>query len=154
MPELTLDLFSSNTIRPGSIGCRAEVAATMSNAMKIAASNGISREEIAVRMSAFLGEKINVGSLNGFAAPSHTSQASQIGAPVRDISFIRAMAFDAAIESDVLLNLFADKIGGRRVISCDDEALLEWAKLHQAEKALSERKKLLEAAMKIKGGRK
>jgi len=154
MPDFTLDLFSQNNIRPGSIGCRAEIAATMVEAMKHAANKGISREEIAARMSNFLGEKISVGSLNGFVAPSHTSQAATSGQPVRDISYMRAMAFDAAVEDDVLLGLFSDKMGGRKIINSDDYALLEWAKLHQQEKALNERKKLLEATMKLSGGRK
>jgi len=36
----------------------------------------------------------------------------------------------------------------------DDAALLEWARLHQEEKALSERKRALEAVMKLKGAMK
>jgi len=154
MPDLTLDLFTTNTTMPGSLGCRAEVSATMAEAMKRAAEHGISREEIAARMSGYLGERISVGTLNGFVAPSHTSQAEQRGAPVRDISFMRAMAFDAAVEEDVLLSLFCRKRGDRIAVNNGDAALLEWARLHHEEKALSERKKLLEAAMKVKGGRK
>lgn len=152
--NLTFDLFAPSTTRPGAMGCRAEIAATMADAMKRAASKGIVREEIAARMSIYLGEKINVGTLNGFVAPSHTSQAAERGAPTRDISFMRAMAFDAAVEEDVLIELFANKRGARRVVSSEDAALLEWAKLHQQEKELAERKRLLEAAMKLKGGRK
>lgn len=150
MPNLTLDLFSSNTARHGSLGCRAEVAAAMVEAMKLAAARNIDREEIASRMSVYLGEKISAGTLNGYCAPSHTSQAADNGQPARDISFMRAMAFDAAVEEDVLLGLYADKIGGRRVVSGDDAALLEWARLHHQEKELSERKKALEMVMKLK----
>lgn len=149
MNFLTLNLFSSNANRPGSFGCRAEVAATMAAAMKRAAERGISREEIAARMSVYLGEKINVGTLNGFAAPSHTSHAAERGAPTRDISFLRAMAFDAAVEEDALIELFANKRGARKVVNSDDAALLEWAILHRQEKELAERKRLLEAAMKL-----
>src|SRR5450759_4049212 len=151
MPDLTLDLFASNVTRPGSLGCRAEVSATMAEAMKRAAEQGVSREEIAARMSGYLGEKISVGTLNGYTAPSHTSQAEQRGAPVRDISYMRAMAFDAAVESDELLGLFCRKRGDRSTISNEDAALLEWARLHQEEKALGERKRQLEAVMKVKG---
>jgi hypothetical protein len=150
----TLDLFTHNATRHGSLGCRAEIAAAMADAMKRALSQGVSREEVATRMSAYLGEKISVGTLNGYTAPSHTSQAEAHGQPARDISFMRAMAFDAAVEEDVLIVLFADKIGGRRVVSSEDAALLEWAQLHRQEKELAERKKALEAVFKLKGGRK
>lgn len=150
----TLDLFSQNITRPGSLGCIAEVAAAMVDAMKRAAERGISREEIASRMSAYLGEKVSVGTLNGYAAPSHTVQATERGVPERHISFMRAMAFDAAIEEDTLLGLFAGKRGNRRVVSSEDAALLEWAHLHRQEKELAERKKALEAVFKLKGDRK
>lgn len=123
----------------------------MADAMKRAAERGISREEIASRMSVYLGEKIGAGTLNGYAAPSHTVQAAERGVPERHISFMRAMAFDAAVEQDVLMGLFADKIGGRRVISSEDAALLEWAHLHRQERELAERKKALEAVFKLKG---
>lgn len=154
MPDLTLDLFSSNVTRPGSLGCRAEVAATMVEAIKRATDRGINREDIAARMSIYLGEKISVGTLNGYTAPSHTSQAANNGQPARDISFMRAMAFDAAVEEDVLLDLFANKRNGRKVVSSEDATLLEWARLNQQEKELGERKRLLEAVLKVKGGRK
>jgi hypothetical protein len=150
----TLDLFAPSATRPGSLGCIAEIAATMADAMKRAAERGISREEIASRMSIYLGEKISAGTLNGYAAPSHTSQAAERGVPERHINFERAMAFDAAVEEDVLLGLFAEKRGGRRVVSSEDAALLEWAHLHRQEKELAERKKALEAVFKLKGGRK
>lgn len=152
--DSTLDLFSTNATRPGSMGCRAEIAATMADSMKRAVARGVSREEIAARMSTFLGEKINLGTLNGYSAPSHTSQAEENGQPTRDISFMRAMAFDAAVEEDALLGLFANKRGERRVVSSNDAALLEWARLHQEEKALAERKRALEAVMKMKGAAK
>lgn len=150
----TLSLFTPSTNRPGSMGCRAEIAATLSDAMKRAANKGITREEIAARMGTFLGEKISVATLNGYSSQSHTALAADNGEPARDISFMRAMAFDAAVEEDVLMGLFSDKRGGRCVVSGEDAALLEWARLHQEEKALVEKKRALEAVMKIKGGRK
>lgn len=122
--------------------------------MKRAAERGISREEIASRMSAYLGEKIGVATLNGYSSQSHTAQAAESGEPARDISLMRAMAFDAAVEEDVLIGMFAEKRGGRRLVSSEDTALLEWAHLHRQEKALAERKKALEAVMKLKEGRK
>lgn len=154
MKDTTLDLFSSNQVRPGSLGCPAEVMATIAGAMKRAAARGISREEIASRMSEYLGEKISVATINGFTAPSHTVHAGERGVPERRISMMQAMAFDAAVEEDALIGLYAGKLGGRAIISQEDQQLLEWAKLHREEKALAERKKELEAVMKSKGGRK
>lgn len=140
----TLDLFTTAATRPGSLGCHSEITAALADAMKRAAERGISREEIASRMSAFLGEKIGIATLNGYAAQSHSD---------REIPLARAMAFDAAVEEDALLGLFAEKRGNRRVVSSEDAALLEWAHLHRQEKELAERKKALEAVFKLKGGR-
>ena len=150
----SLDLFAPAAVRPGSMGCRAEIAATLSEAMKRAAGKGMTREEIAARMGTVLGEKISVATLNGYSSQSHTAQAAENGEPARDISFMRAMAFDAAVEEDVLMGLFAEKLGGRRVVSSEDAALLEWARLHHQEKELGERKRMLEAVLKVKGSRK
>lgn len=149
MDTLTLNLFGQNTTRPGSLGCVAEIAATLSGAMARVAERGISREEIASRMSLYLGEKISVGTLNGYAAPSHTSQAAERGVPERHISLARAMAFDAAVDEDALLGLFCDKRGGRQPVSRPDAALLECAKLQRQEKELAERRKALEAAIRL-----
>lgn len=147
----SLDLFAPSAIRAGSLGCRAETAAAMADALGRAAARGITREEIASRMSAYLGEKISVATINGYTAPSHTSQAAENGQSARDISLIRAMAFDGAVEEDALLGLFAEKLGNRRVVTDADAALLEWAKLHRQEKELAERRKALEAVLKAKG---
>ncbi|MEW6314748.1 MAG: hypothetical protein AB1513_12050 [Pseudomonadota bacterium] len=149
----SFDLFAPASTRPGSLGCRTEIAAALSESMRRAAERGITREEIASRMSIFLGERISVATLNGYSAQSHTTKAVERGEPARDITLVRAMAFDAAVEEDVLLGLFTSKRGSRRVVSNEDAALLEWAKLHRQEKELAERKKALEAVMKIKGGK-
>lgn len=141
----TLDLFTPPTTRPGSLGCHGEITAALADAMRHAAERGIGREEIASRMSAYLGEKIGVATLNGYAAQSHAD---------REIPLARAMAFDAAVEEDVLLGLFCSKRGNRRAVSSEDAALLEWAHLHRQEKELAERKKALEAVFKLKGERK
>lgn len=138
--RLTLDLFACET-RPGSLGCAIEVAATIADALDRArAESNISRQQIADRMSHHLGERMSVNMINNYASQSHE----------HEISLRRAMAFDAALESDVLLNLWAAKRGGRRVISQDDAALLEWARLHHQEKQLAERRRLLEAQIKAR----
>lgn len=143
---LSLDLFADVPERPGGLGCRVEIAATMADALKASATHGIDREAIAERMAFHLGEKFNPATLNGYTAPSHTERAEQ----PRDISLLRAMAFDAAIGRDVLLSLFARKRGDRRVITADEAAYIELGRIHQQEKELAERKRALQLMLKVK----
>lgn len=132
------DLFATETERPGALGCQVEIAACMAVAMERARERGLTRERIAERMGYLLGEKISLATLNGYVAPSHQD---------REISFKRAMAFDAALGEDVLLGLFALKAGRRQIVSKDDIDLLEWARLHQEERQLAARKRALEAVL-------
>ena len=141
----TPDLFADAPDLPGTLGCGIEIAATMVEALELARKRGMSRETVTARMGFHLGEKFSEATLNGYCAQSHGD---------REIPLKRAMAFDAALGEDVLLSLYTRKRGGRVVITEDDAALLEWARLHQEEKALSERKRALEAVMKLKGARK
>lgn len=139
----TANLFDEPAGRPGEMGCAIEIAATMGEALDRAKrERGLSREEVASRMAWHLGEKFGVATLNGYCASSHED---------REPSLRRAMAFDAALGADVLLGLYARKRGERMVLSSHDAALLEWARLHQQEKAISERKRALESAFN-KGG--
>jgi hypothetical protein len=132
------DLFGNEAERPGALGCQVEISACMAVAMERARERGLTREHIAERMSYLLGEKISLATLNGYVAPSHQD---------REISFKRAMAFDAALGEDVLLGLFALKAGRRQVVTQDDIDLLEWARLHQEERQLAARKRALEAVL-------
>lgn len=141
----SLDLFTQSDERAGTLACGIEIAATINEALDKAKAHGVTREEVAVRMSYHLGEKFGVPTLEGYAAESHKD---------RHISLVRAMAFDAALGADVLLGLYARKRGERAIVSRDDAELLEWARLHREEKALAERKRALEAVMKLKGVRK
>lgn len=141
---LTGSLFDQEPQRPGTMGCRIEIAATMSEALERARKNGVTRERVAADMAYHLGEKFSVATLNGYTAPSHSE---------RDISLVRAMAFDAAIGEDVLLGLYAQKRGDRRVITADEAAYIELGRIHQEEKDLAERKRVLQVILKNKGGR-
>lgn len=141
----TPDLFADAPERPGTLGCGIEIAATMTEALEKARKNGLTRGDAAARMSFHLGEKFSEATLDGYCAQSHND---------REITLKRAMAFDAALGNDALLSLYTRKRGGRVVMTEDDAALLEWAQLHQEEKALSERKRALEAVLKLKGARK
>jgi len=138
------DLFGNEAEHPGALGCQVEISACMAVAMERARERGLTRERIAERMSYLLGEKISLATLNGYVAPSHQD---------REISFKRAMAFDAALGEDVLLRLFADKRGGRHVVNAVDVDLLTWARLHHEERQLVARKKALEAVLMSRGGK-
>lgn len=138
----TPDLFAHAPERPGALGCGIEIAATMAEALERARQQGLTRSEVAARMGYHLGEKFSEATLNGYCAQSHEE---------REITLKRAMAFDAALGNDALLALYTRKRGGRVVLPEEDAALLEWARLHQEEKALSERKRALEAVLKLKG---
>lgn len=141
---LTGSLFDADPQRPGTLGCRIEIAATMTEALERAHKRGITREQVASRMAYHLGEKFSVASLNGYTAPSHTE---------RDISLVRAMAFDAALGEDALLSLYATKRGDRRVITANEAAYIELGHIHQEEKELAERKRALQIILKSKGER-
>jgi hypothetical protein len=145
VPDTTTgDLFAADIERPGALGCQVEIAASMAVAMERARERGLTRERIAERMTYLLGEKISLATLNGYVAPSHQDQG-------REINLKRAMAFDAALGEPVLLRLAAEKLGGWQMVSADDMALLEWARLHHEERQLAARKKALEAVLLSKG---
>lgn len=140
----SLDLFADAPERPGALGCRVEIAATMADALKAAAARGLDRDAVAKRMAFHLGDKFNPATLNGYTAPSHTDKAEQ----PRDISLMRAMAFDAAMGADVLMGLYARKRGDRRVITADEAAFIELGRIHQQERELAERKRALQTLLK------
>lgn len=144
----SLDLFADAPERPGGLGCRVEIAATMAEALRVAATQGLTREAVAERMAFHLGDKFNSATLNGYTAPSHTEKAEQ----PRDFSLMRAMAFDAALGEDVLLELYARKRGARRVVTADEAAFIELGRIHQQERELAERKRALQTLLKT-GGR-
>ncbi|MCK2095668.1 hypothetical protein [Thauera aromatica] len=136
-------LFDEPLSAPGALGCAIEIAATMTEALERARHfKGLTREHVTERMAYHLGEKLSVATLNGYCAHSHED---------REPSLRRAMAFDAALGDDVLLNLYARKRGGRQVVSDSDAALLEWARLHHQERELAERRRQLEAVIKTRG---
>lgn len=143
--DRTPDLFANAPERPGALGCAIEIAATVAQALERARQGGLSRERVAERMGYHLGEKFSLNMLNAYAAQSHEAH---------EISLRRAMALDAALEGtqqrDVLLNLYAAKRGGRVVIDQDEAAMLEWARLHHQERELAERRRALEAALKVR----
>lgn len=137
--RLSLDLFADAPERPGSLGCAIEIAATMADALEQARKAGQTRGAVVERMSFHLGERISEATLNGYTSQSHDE---------REISLRRAMAFDAALNSDVLLALYARKRGDRRVITSGEAAYIELGRIHQQEKELAERKRALQIMLK------
>lgn len=128
----------------GALGFAVELAACMAQALETARHQGLPRETVAERMGYYLGAPLSVATLNGHCAQSHAD---------REPTLRQAMAFDAALGRDVLLGLWCSKAGGRHVVDADDAALLEWARLHQQERAIAERKKALQASLRVRGGR-
>lgn len=144
MPEpRNFDLFEDAPERPGGLGCAIEIAATMAQALNLAAARKLTRADVVERMSFHLGERISEATLNGYTSQAHDE---------REISLRRAMAFDAALGEDVLLGLYAEKRGGRRVVSAADAAYIELGRIHQEERELAERKRALQTMLKT-GGR-
>lgn len=141
----TIDMFDEAGPIPGSLGCAAEVSAVMREALeRLGTERGMSRDDVAAAMSRLLGDKFSVSVLNGYCADSHED---------REPSFRRAMAFDAVCRQPVLLALYVRKLGLGHLITDEDAELLEWAKLHQEEQRIAERKRALQAAMKMRSGR-
>lgn len=135
----TADLFADTPAAPGALGCGVEIAATIADAIE---RSGKTREALVASMNWHAGEsKMSVNMLNNYTSVDHP----------HEISLRRAMAFDAAVGHDVLLGLYTAKRGGRLVVDADDAALLEWARLHHQERELAERRRALEASLKLRG---
>ena len=141
----TPDLFADLAPAPGSLGCAPEVAAVMREALdRLQDERGLTRDDVAAAMSRLLGESLSVATLNGYCAKSHED---------REPTFRRAMAFDAVCHEPVLLGLYVRKLGLGHLITDEDAELLEWAKLHREEQRIAERKRALQASMKLRGAR-
>lgn len=137
--RLSLDLFADAAERPGALGCRIEIAATMAEALERARSRGLTRAQVAERMGFHLGEKLSEATLDGYCAQAHAD---------REPSLRRAMAFDAALDEDVLLSLYARKRGERHVITAEEATYIELGRIHQQERKLADRKRALQTLLK------
>lgn len=148
----SLDLFADLPERPGGLACAVEIAMTMGEALAQLERRGTSRDDVVERMTFHLGERISKATLDSFTALSRTESGDDghgaAGKPEREISLRRAMAFDAAVGSDVLLSLYARKRGERRVVTADEAAFIELGRIHQQERVLAERKRALQTLLK------
>jgi len=140
----TLDMFADASDRPGDLSCAVEIAASVAAALDRARARGLTRADVAHKMGWHLGERLSENMLNAYAAQSHDKH---------EISLRRAIALDLVLGEDTLLRLYAAKRGGRAIMTDDDAALLEWARLHREEKVLSERKRALEAVLRTRAGK-
>lgn len=101
----TIDLFDelppAPVTTPGGLSCRAEIAHTMSDALK-----NHDRFEIAAKMSKLLGREISKHMLDAYTAESREDHIPPLDT---------AIAFDLAIGSSALAELFARKVGAKLV---------------------------------------
>lgn len=144
MSASQIDLFEAASTTAGSLACAIEVTAVMNEVIRRCAQRDLKREDIVQRMSDYLGEPVSLAMLNAYTAKSRDTH---------EISLRRAMAFDAATECDALLQLFAGK-RGRVTINTEEAHYIELGRIHQQERDLAERKKLIQLQLRIKGAAK
>lgn len=89
----------------GSLACRAEIASTMSDALK-----PFDRYDIAASMSKLLGRDISK-----FMLDAYTAESREDHIPPLDT----AIAFDIATGTNSLINLAASKVGARVLVGKD-----------------------------------
>jgi len=140
---VTADLFGdAQPVQAGSLACSVEIAHTMSEAIKAAhQERHITREEVALRMSRYLGKNVSLAMINAYTAESRESH---------NLSLERAVAFDHATESFALLQLHARKCGAQ-VLMGRDVLLAELGRIELAKRELSEREKAVRVL--ARGGR-
>lgn len=140
---VTADLFGDRQpVQSGSLACSVEVAHTMSEAIKVAhQERQISREEVAARMSRYLGRNVSVAMINAYTAESREGH---------NLSLERAIAFDHATENFALLELHARKCGAK-VLMGRDVLLAELGRIELDKRELAEREKALRVL--ARGGR-
>ena len=138
---LTGDLFADiprpAPTTPGSINYSREIAAVMGQALKDCPND---RYDVAARMSRMLGREVPISMLNAYCAESHEQH---------NISFERAIAFDAATEGFSLLNFFAAKRGCRVMVG-QDALLAELGRIKQMRDELAGQEKAIREYLKVR----
>lgn len=131
--DMFLDMPPRPVTAPGGLSCRSEIANAMSEALK-----GHDRYDIAAKMSRLLDRDISKHMLDAYTAESREDHIPPLDT---------AIAFDLAIESSVLADLFARKIGAKLATSRDAMD----AKLGQLERMRDEAAKQIKAIKKAIG---
>ena len=141
---LTGDLFSmladipkAASTAPGAINYSREVAATMGQALKDCAYD---RYDVAARMGRMLGREVPLSMLNAYCAESHEQH---------NISFERAIAFDAATDGYALVNFFAAKRGCRVMVG-EDALLADLGRIKRMRDELAGQEKAIREYLKGK----
>lgn len=135
----SLDLFDdmppAPVSTPGGLSCRAEIAHVMSDALK-----NHDRFDVAAKMSKLLGREISKHMLDAYTAESREDHIPPLDT---------AIAFDLAVGSSALAELFAKKVGAKLVFG--REALD--AKLGKLERIRDEAAKEIKRIKKAMGDR-
>lgn len=117
---------------PGSLSCRAEIANTMSDALK-----GLDRYEVAARMSRLLDREISKHILDAYTAESREDHIPPIDT---------AIAFDVATDGFALINLYSSKLGARIMVG-KDALGAEIVKLERVREEAAKKIKQLKSVM-------
>lgn len=131
--DMFLDMPPAPVTTPGGLSCRSEIAHAMSEALR-----GHDRYDIAAKMSRLLDRDISKHMLDAYTAESREDHIPPLDT---------AIAFDLAIGSSVLADLFARKIGARLATGRDTMD----AKLGQLERLRDEAAKQIKAIKKAIG---
>lgn len=118
---------------PGSLACRAEIAAAVSAALK-----GLDRYDIATSMIRLLGRDISKHMLDAYTAESREDHIPPLDT---------AIAFDLATGAHTLVNLYASKVGAR--VAVGKEALD--TKLGQLERIRDDAAKQIKQIKRVMG---
>jgi hypothetical protein len=129
-PEVT-QAFRPERVRGATLEARIKRA--ISETLRDADSRNLHREEIARRMSDYLGERVSVNMLNAYASVARTEHS--IGLP-------RALALVAVTEDRRLLEMLAAECGWA-VIERRHLPLIELAAVSEAEERLAKHKRSL-----------
>lgn len=141
--QLNLELFFDTEVPAaaddgdGALSIGNEIAAAMNQAIK---DCGMTREEIAERMGRLLGQK----SISKEVLNQYTSKYSE----THHINLQRAIAFDAATGTNVLLELYA-KFAGGRVFIGRDALLAELGRAEVLRDELSQQIKRIKTQMEV-----
>jgi hypothetical protein len=135
--ELTADLFeipAAPALTVGSLNCSIEVANVLSEAIR---TSGLSRYQIAARMSELTGEDITKTTLDAWTAESKAAWR---------FPFEYAAAFEVACNCNDLQELLARKRGARVLVG-KDTLFAELGRIQQQRSELGEREKAIKRCL-------
>lgn len=138
-PPAVLAAYRPERVRGATLAAR--IARAISETLADADRRGMSREEIASRMSAYLGERVSVNMLNAYASTARTDHS--IGLP-------RTLALLRATGDRRLLEMLAEECSWA-VIERRHLVLIEMAAAHEAGRRLARHQRTLRRAARAGG---